>query len=87
MPYRVFQVNEVLTASNVNTYLAQQAIATFSGTAARASSIGTPVNGQFAFLNDTNTLTYYSTAVSNWVEFSAGGGATGFETNFLLMGA
>lgn len=86
MPYKVFAVNEILTAADMNTYVSQQVISTFSGTAARDSAIGTPVNGQFAFMNDTNTLTYYSTAISAWAPFSAGGGG-GFETNFLLMGA
>lgn len=87
MPYKVFAVNEILTASDMNTYVSQQVISTFAGTAARASSIGTPVNGQFAFLSDTNTLTYYSTATSSWVTFTAGGGGGGFEQVFLLMGA
>lgn len=85
MPYKVFAVNEILTAADMNTYVSQQVISTFSGTAARNSAIGTPVNGQFAFIGATETLTYYSTAVSGWVDFTPGGG--GFETNFLLMGA
>ena len=85
MPYKVWAVNEILTAADVNTYIGDQVISTFAGTAARESAIGTPVEGQFAFLEDTDTLTYYTG--SSWIEFSAGGGAGGFENTFLLMGA
>lgn len=85
MPYKVWQVNEILTAADMNTYVGNQTILTFAGTAARATAIGTPTEGQFAFLTDTDTLTYYTG--SSWTEFSAGGGATGFENTFLLMGA
>lgn len=84
MPYKVWAVNEILTAADMNTVVGQQVIATFAGTAARATAIGTPVEGQFAFLKDTDTLTYYTG--SNWTAFSAGG-ASGFENTFLLMGA
>jgi hypothetical protein len=84
MPYKVWAVNEILTAADVNTYIGDQVISTFAGTAARATAIGTPVEGQFAFLRDSDTLTYYTG--SAWTEFSAGG-ASGFENTFLLMGA
>jgi hypothetical protein len=84
MPYKVWAVNEILTAADVNTVIGDQVIATFAGTAARESAIGTPVEGQFAFLKDTDSLTYYTG--SNWTAFSAGG-AGGFENTFLLMGA
>ena len=84
MPYKVFAVNEILTAADMNTYVGDQVISTFAGTAARSSAIGTPVEGQFAFLKDSDTLTYYTG--SNWVAFSTGG-AGDFEQTFLLMGA
>ena len=77
MPYKVFAVNEILTAADMNTYVSNQVISTFAGTAARGSAIGTPVAGQFAFLNDTETLTFYSTATSAWEEFTSGGGSGG----------
>ena len=74
MPFKVFAVNEILTAADVNDYLAQQAIATFAGTAERGSAIGTPVAGQFAFLTDTNTLTFYNGTAAAWEAFESGGG-------------
>ena len=84
MPYKVWAVNEILTAADMNTYVGSQVIVTVAGTAARATAIGTPVEGQFAFLRDTDTLTYYTG--SSWNELTAGG-ASGFENTFLLMGA
>lgn len=65
MPFRVFAAGEVLTAANVNDYLAEQAIATFAGTAARASAITAPTEGQFAYLSDSDSLTFYNG--SAWV--------------------
>jgi hypothetical protein len=76
MPYKVFAVNEVLTASDMNTYVSKQVISTFAGTAARNAAIGTPTGGQFAFLTDDNSLTFYSTATSTWQTFESGGGVT-----------
>ena len=65
MPFRVFAAGEVLTAANVNDYLAEQAIATFAGTAARASAITAPTEGQISYLQDTDQLSYYDG--SAWV--------------------
>jgi hypothetical protein len=65
MPFRIFAAGEVLSAANVNDYLAEQAIATFAGTAARSSAIASPSEGQFAYLQDTDQLSYYDGA--NWV--------------------
>jgi hypothetical protein len=63
--FRTFAAGEVLTAANVNTYLMQQAITTFAGTAARSSAITSPSEGQFAYLADTDQLSYYTG--SAWV--------------------
>ena len=83
MPFKVFAVNEILTAADVNDFFAEQVISTFAGTAARGSAIGTPVAGQFAFLTDTNTLTFYNGTASAWEEFTSGG-ATGADGAILL---
>jgi len=81
--FKDFQAGEVLTAVDVDTYLMQQTIMVFAGTAARGSAIGTPTEGMFTYLQDTDAVEYYTGA--NWTPFATGGG--GFETNFLLMGA
>jgi hypothetical protein len=65
MPFRIFAAGEVLTAANVNDYLAEQAVATFAGTAARSSAIASPTEGQLSYLQDTDQLAYYDG--SSWV--------------------
>jgi hypothetical protein len=63
--FRTFGAGEVLTAANVNTYLMQQSIMSFAGTAARASAVTSPSEGMFAYLQDTDQLSFYSG--SAWV--------------------
>lgn len=59
MPFKTFVSGEILTASDVNTYIMKQQIAVFAGTAARGSAIPSPSEGQFAYLSDSNKLSYY----------------------------
>lgn len=82
--FKDFQAGEVLTAVDVDTYLMQQTIMVFAGTAARGSAITSPSEGMFSYLQDTDAVEYYTG--SNWTPFTSGGGG-GFENNFLLMGA
>ncbi len=60
MPFRIFAAGEKLTAANVNDYLAEQAIATFSSAGARNSAIASPVEGQFAYVNSNDILSYHT---------------------------
>ena len=83
--FKDFTAGEVLTASDVDTYLMQQTVMVFAGTAARASALGTFASeGMFSYLSDTNSFQYYDGAA--WQD--AGGGASAdFASQFLLMGA
>jgi hypothetical protein len=63
--FRTFAAGEVLTASNVNTYLMQQSVQNFAGTAARSSAVTSPSEGMIAYLQDTDQISYYDG--SNWV--------------------
>jgi hypothetical protein len=73
MPRKVFTPGEVLAAADVNSFLMDQTIMTFAGTAARGSAIGTATEGMYAHLNDTDTLTYYNgSAWVNRIGASAG---------------
>jgi hypothetical protein len=73
MPRKVFTPGEVLAAADVNSFLMDQTIMTFAGTAARGSAIGTATEGMYAHLNDTDTLTYYNgSAWVNRIAASAG---------------
>jgi hypothetical protein len=60
MPRKTFTAGEVLAAADVNTYLMNQSVMTFAGTAARGSAIGTAVEGMLTYLEDTNTFQYWS---------------------------
>jgi hypothetical protein len=81
--FKTFASGEVLTATNVNGYLMQQTIMVFADSSARDTAIASPSEGMFAYLSDTNLLTYYDGA--SWVPFEAGGGA-GLQDIFFLMG-
>ena len=70
--FKEFVAGEILDEDDINDFL-MQGVLVFAGTAARGSAIGTAVEGQFAFLKDTDTLTYYSG--SAWEELSTTPGA------------
>lgn len=73
--FKVFAVGEVLTAADVNDYLMEQSIGIFADSTARDAQITSPIEGQFAYLADTNTLTYYSG--SSWASYIGEGDITG----------
>jgi hypothetical protein len=54
---KTFTAGEVLTASDVNTYLMEQSVMVFGGTAARASAIPTPSTGMTSYIGVTGTAT------------------------------
>jgi hypothetical protein len=45
----------------------QQQVCVFASAAARGSAIASPNEGQFAFLKDTDTLTFYDG--TDWTDF------------------
>jgi hypothetical protein len=59
MPRKVFTAGEVLSASDVNSFLMNQMVQTFAGTAARGSAIGTATEGMLTYLADSNTFQYF----------------------------
>ena len=56
MPRKEFESFTRLDASDVNTYLMDQSVMSFAGTAARGSAIGTATEGMVTYLNDINSL-------------------------------
>jgi hypothetical protein len=60
MPRKEFESFTRLDASDVNTYLMDQSVMTFAGTAARGSAITTPVEGMVTYLNDIDALSVYN---------------------------
>jgi len=65
--FKTFVNGNVLLASEVNTFMMEQQIMVFAGTAAREAAITSHSEGMFAFLKDTDTLTYYDS--TQWRDF------------------
>jgi hypothetical protein len=60
MPRKVFTAGEVLAASDVNSFLMNQMVMTFAGTAARGSAIGSATEGMLTYLADSKTFEYWN---------------------------
>lgn len=56
MSRKVFTAGEVLAAADVNSFLMDQTVMSFAGTAARGSAIGTAVVGMVTYLEDIDSL-------------------------------
>ena len=57
--FKTFTTGEVLTAADTNGYL-MQGVLVFASSAARASAITSPQEGQYSYLKDTDALEYYN---------------------------
>ena len=64
--FKLFADGNVLLASEVNEYMAQQMIMVFADAAARDAAILSPSEGMFAFLKDVDKLTVFKTS---WGDF------------------
>ena len=60
--YRTFASGEVLTSTNVQTYLMDQAVQVYSGTAARASAVPSPSTGMVAYSTATGLQVFNGSA-------------------------
>ena len=98
--FRDFQTGEVLTAANVNDFLAKQAVMKFADAAARDAALGTAVaggnalrEGMVAYLDDEDLPSFYNG--TTWTTEFGGGGLvavkhalfTGTQTNSTAAGA
>ena len=59
---KIFTAGDVLTASDVQSYLMDQTVMNFAGTAARSSAIATPTEGMVTYLADSDALEVYDGA-------------------------
>ena len=62
MPRKVFVNGNVLTDTDLNTYLMNQSVMTFASSAARSSAIGTATEGMVTYLEDSNSIQVYDGA-------------------------
>jgi hypothetical protein len=72
---KTFTAGETLTASDVNSYLMDQTVMVFGGTAARSSAVPTPSEGMISYQTDTDAIEAYDgsawvTRVSTSVPFA-----------------
>ena len=67
--FKEFIAGSVLDEDDINDFL-MQGVLVFAGTAARGSAITAPVEGQFSFLKDSDTVEFYDG--SAWVPFESG---------------
>lgn len=81
---KVFNAGDVLTASQVQGFLQDQVIFVFASSAVRGTTITSPSEGMFAYLSDTNLLTFYDGA--NWQNFPSSLTDTTITTGTYLGG-
>jgi hypothetical protein len=60
VPRKVFVSGEILTASDVNVNLMDQAVQRFASSAARGSAIPSPTEGMTSYLDDLNRIEVYN---------------------------
>jgi hypothetical protein len=56
---KTFVAGDVLTASDVNSYLMDQAVMRFASASARSTAISSPSEGMMSYLDDTNAVEVY----------------------------
>jgi hypothetical protein len=83
MPRKVFTAGEVLAASDVNSFLMDQAVQTYTDSTARASAVSTATApaGLVTYLDDEDTFEYWDG--SQYKTF--GGGAPAGNLDFLVV--
>ena len=67
--FKEFVAGETLDEDDINDFL-MQGVLVFAGTAARGSAITAPVEGQFSFLKDSDTVEFYDS--TQWVPLATG---------------
>lgn len=70
---RTFVAGEILTASNINSFLMNQSVMVFDDEAARTAAIPSPIQGMVAYLKDSDELEKYT---NEWVPIVAAAGFT-----------
>lgn len=83
--YKSFTTGDVLTASDLNTYGIEQTIMVFASSSARDTALSSAKSeGMFAFLKDSDSLTYYDG--SSWTTVDLAGDITGVTAGTALSG-
>lgn len=57
--FKVWATGDLINANDFNNYIQEQVVMVFDDASARSTAVTSPEEGMFAYLKDTNTLTYY----------------------------
>lgn len=92
--FKIWSTGDLVNASEFNSYIMEQTVMVFADASARDTAITSPSEGMFAFLKDTNILSFYDgstwgsfigegdiTAVNTGATSGLSGGATGGAVN------
>lgn len=83
--WKQWSAGEEVTAPDFQNYVQDQVVQVFAGSAARGSALGTAVTeGMISYLNDTNSVEYYSG--TSWVAISNPGDITAVTAGTGLTG-
>lgn len=82
--FKTWATGDLVNASDFNTYVQEQVVMVFADSSARDSAITSPSEGMFAFLKDTDTLTYHNG--STWGSFIGEGDITAVNAGSGMSG-
>jgi hypothetical protein len=82
--FKVWSTGDLVNASDFNTYIQEQTLMVFATSTARDTAITSPTEGMFAYLSDTDVLTYYNG--SAWGNFIGDGDITAVNAGSGLSG-
>ena len=84
--WKQWGLGEVVEATVFQSYVQDQTVMVFADESTRTSTLGTPTPGMMSYLEDVSQVQVYGGTAIGWTAIT-GGGAGGFESTFLLMGA
>ena len=82
--FKTFATGDVLTASDVNTYLMQQTVMAFADATARDAAVTSPTDGMICFLTGSSALQYHDG--SSWTSIDLAGDITGVTAGTNISG-
>jgi hypothetical protein len=83
--WKDWAVNEIVTADDFQSYVQDQVVQVYAGTAARSTALGTAVTeGMVSYLSDSNTLQVYNGTA--WADVSSPGDITAVTAGTGLTG-
>ena len=84
--YKLYSTGDVLSATDVNTYLQQQTVMVFASAAARTSALSAVLaEGMISYLQDTNSVEVYNGTA--WAAVGGAGGGLTLLSTTTLSGA